>query len=72
MSSRFKRQDATGVIAEDGGPDKKLLVTGTAAPTASAAGFQKGCLYVNTAGSAGSLLYINTGSTTSATWLNIA
>ncbi len=72
MSSRFKRQDATGVIAENGGPDRRLIVTATTTPTASAAGFEKGCLYINTGGSAGSILYVNTGSITSATWLNIA
>ncbi len=72
MSSRFKRQDASGVIAENGAPDRKLIVTATATPTASAAGFEKGCLYINTSGSAGTILYVNTGTTSSATWLNIA
>ncbi len=71
ISSRFKRQDATGVVI-DNEPLGKLLVYGTVAPTASAAGFQTGCLYVNTSGTVGGLLYINTGSNTSATWLNIA
>jgi hypothetical protein len=71
VSSRFRRQDATGVVI-DNEPQGKDLVYGTTTPTASASGFEKGCLYVNTAGSLGSILYINTGSNTSATWTNIA
>lgn len=44
----------------------------TGVPTNGIAGFAKGALFHNFLGSAGSLLYINTGSNTSATWTNIA
>ena len=71
MSKRFHVQDNTGVLHEH---DTKghLFAWGTAAPTAAAAGYSPGCLYINTAGSAGSVLYVNTGTKASATWLNIA
>ncbi|MES2155739.1 MAG: hypothetical protein V4510_11445, partial [bacterium] len=42
-----------------------------AAPTASIAGYAKGCLFVNTAGSLGTLVYFNSGTTTSAIWTSI-
>lgn len=42
-----------------------------AAPTASAAGYQKGCIFINSAGSVGSLVYANTGTTSAAVWTNI-
>ncbi len=54
--------DATGL---------RVFAYGPAAPTASIGGSAKGCLYVNTAGSVGSLLYINSGTTTSSIWSNI-
>lgn len=44
----------------------------TGVPTNGIAGFAPGALFRNWKGSSGSLLYINTGSNTSATWLNIA
>lgn len=44
----------------------------TGVPTNGVAGFAKGALFHNFKGSVGSLLYINTGTVTSATWLNIA
>lgn len=44
----------------------------TGVPTAGITGFAKGALFQNFKGSAGSLLYINTGSNTSATWVAIA
>ncbi len=71
MSSRFKRQDATGVVI-DHEPGGKNLVYGTVAPTNSQAGFETGCIYVNTSGTAGAILYVNQGSNTSTTWLAIA
>lgn len=43
----------------------------TGVPTNGIAGFAKGALFHNFKGSAGSLLYVNTGSNTSATWTNI-
>lgn len=44
----------------------------TGVPTAGIAGFAPGALFRNWKGSVGSLLYINTGTATSATWTNIA
>lgn len=41
------------------------------APTASAAGYAPGCIFVNTAGSIGSFVYFNSGTLTAATWTNI-
>jgi len=43
----------------------------TGVPTASIAGFAPGALFLNFKGSAGSLLYVNSGSATSATWTNL-
>lgn len=43
----------------------------TGVPTNSVAGFAKGALFINFKGSVGTLLYVNTGSNTSTTWLNV-
>lgn len=43
----------------------------TGVPTAGIAGFAKGAMFHNFKGSLGSLLYVNTGTNTSATWTNI-
>lgn len=43
----------------------------TGVPTNGIAGFAKGALFINVKGSVGSLLYVNTGSSTSATWTNV-
>lgn len=43
----------------------------TGVPTAAIAGFAPGALFLNYKGSTGSLLYVNTGSNTSATWTNV-
>lgn len=43
----------------------------TGVPTNAIAGFAKGALFINYKGSVGSLLYVNTGSNTSATWTNV-
>lgn len=44
----------------------------TGVPTNGIAGYGPGALFQNYKGSAGSLLYVNQGSATSAMWLNIA
>jgi hypothetical protein len=44
---------------------------GTGVPKNGIGGFAPGCTYQNMIGSAGSTFYINTGTVTSATWLNI-
>ncbi len=69
MSSRHRKQDATGVMMHDG--LFPVWVTLPQAPTNGQPGFQVGCFWQNTAGSVGSLIYVNTGTTTSATWTNI-
>ncbi len=71
MSSRFKRQDATGVVVADSVGNKQYVIAATT-PTNSQSGFQVGCFWINTAGAAGTIFYVNTGSATSTTWLNIA
>lgn len=49
-----------------------LLAWDTTTPTNGLANFAPGCIFQNVAGSVGSLVYVNVGSKTSATWLNIA
>jgi hypothetical protein len=71
MSSRHKVQDATGVINHQT-PDGILQIVQRAAPSNGVAGYAPGCLWQNVAGTAGSVLYVNQGTYTSATWLNIA
>jgi hypothetical protein len=44
----------------------------TGVPTAGIHGFAPSALFFNFRGSAGSALYVNTGTFTSATWVNIA
>jgi hypothetical protein len=44
----------------------------TGVPTNGISGYAPGCLFINSIGSAGSLVYTNVGTSTSATWLNIA
>ena len=51
------------------GADGYLFGYGTGAPLAAAAGFAKGCIYIRTDGSAGTMTYVNEGSNTSATWV---
>lgn len=51
-------------------PGESSTVT-TGVPTDGIAGFAPGALFHNFKGSAGSLLYINNGSNTSATWVCI-
>ena len=44
----------------------------TGVPTNGIAGFATGCLFLNFKGGVGTSLYVNQGTQTSATWLNIA
>lgn len=72
---RQEVQDATGVITHMA-PFGTLHIVQTDTPTAKgfngAAGFAPGCLYQNVTGTVGSVLYVNTGTKTSATWTNVA
>ncbi len=73
MSEKFRQQfaDAKGILIE-GTSRTGLFAEGAGAPTNGQAGYSPGCLYINRSGTAGSVLYTNTGSSTSTTWLNIA
>ncbi len=67
MSKRVDHHHATGRLQVVPGYGV-LHAYGQGAPTASAAGFAKGCLYQDTTNGD---LYINTGSVTTATWAQI-
>ncbi len=71
MSSRHKVQDATGVVVSVPGVGIMHIILATA-PTDTDPGYGPGCIWQNTAGSAGTLLYTNIGTAASANWLNIA
>ncbi len=71
MSQRHKVQDATGVFCETDGLLQSFVFS-TTTPTASANGYQVGCFWVNKSGTPGTIFYVNIGTTTSATWQNIA
>lgn len=64
MARRQDLQSADGVVASRT-PEGKTIVTSRGAPTAGAAGFAPGCIYVNVANGS---VYLNTGTSTSATW----
>ncbi len=61
-----------GILIQTEITNKGIFACLGTTPTNGAAGYEKGCLFINTGGAAGTLVYVNTGSSTSATWLNIA
>ena len=65
MSGTHKLHDATGVVASADNGDS-LIVAGTTVPADGADGFATGCIFMKTDGGAGSALYVNEGSNTSA------
>lgn len=65
MSKRFESQDATQIVASAPGIGI-LFAYGAVAPSDGAAGYAPGCLFLNTAASAGSIFLCNEGSATSA------
>lgn len=69
MGHRINLQDGTGVIATSPGYGQTIVFSTTAAPAAGI-GYAEGCLYIYSAGS-GSFLYINTGTSASATWTKV-
>ncbi len=71
MSERHRIQDASGVVF-DKPPLGDGLTVLAVAPTNGQKGYITGALWVNTAGTAGAILYINQGSNTSTTWVAIA
>ncbi len=73
MSREFRRQFAEPlgrVVCDAKG--EGILAVGGAAPTNSIAGYQPGCLYVNTAGTIGTVLYVNVGTLALSSWMAIA
>jgi len=46
--------------------------TSTGVPTNGIPGYSKGALFINPLGSAGSLLYVNQGTSTSSSWASVA
>lgn len=54
-----------------GGVECYLQAFSTAAPTASAAGYAPGCLYTRVIAGGSSVVYQNTGTAASATWVQI-
>ncbi|MAH47361.1 hypothetical protein CMI37_16165 [Candidatus Pacearchaeota archaeon] len=65
MSGRHQLHDATGVVASLDNGDY-LIVAGDTVPSDGVTGYSVGCLFMQTDGSAGSALYVNEGSNTSA------
>jgi hypothetical protein len=73
MTGRHKLHDATGVIASLDNGDF-IIVAGTTVPTDGAAGYATGCLFMQTDGGAGTSLYVNEGTNSSANFdaVNVA
>lgn len=68
---RHTQQDPTGILWSKPGVGT-LIIAQAAAPTNSQTGFATGCLWINTSGTAGAILYLNQGTASSTTWLAIA
>ncbi len=68
---RHTLQDGTGILASKP-PVGTLIIYQTAAPTNGQTGFATGCIWINTSGTAGAILYLNQGTASSTTWLAIA
>lgn len=70
MSERHRVQDQTGVVVLSDGILISDIITNVA-PTNGQLGFQIGCTFTNKLGTVGGIYYVNVGTTTSATWVNI-
>ncbi len=71
MSDKFKAaqyKDPLNIMLEDF-TRNGIFAQGTAIPTAGAAGYSAGCIFINTSGAAGLQLYINEGTTTTASFV---
>ena len=65
MSARQKVQDATGVVLT-GENNLPLLAFGATVPTDATAGYEKGCLFIDSdATTINTMLYVNIGTTAS-------
>lgn len=72
MSAHNTSSELRATTITNSGTNGKIYDIGHAVPTGSTAGFAKGCLYINTAGTTtNDRIYINSGSNTSSTWTNI-
>lgn len=68
MSERFNLQDGTGVLLADEFNQPVVILRETA-PTNGQPGFSAGCLWLRRVGNgANTTLYVNEGTSTSATW----
>lgn len=65
MSHAINIHDASGIAITDGN-GKILFAFGLVAPADGVAGYSKGCIFVDTNGTAENILFVNAGSTTSA------
>ena len=70
MARRQTLQDGTGVMLSKPPVGISYTVLATT-PTNSIPGYHVGSIWINTAGTIGSIVYVNTGSATSTTWTNI-
>lgn len=71
MSQRQKLQDASGILEyTDGILTTKKIVS--SAPAGGEVNYQVGAMWINKGGSAGNIIFFNVGTTSSATWLNVA
>ena len=70
MSKPQNIHDASGVLVEIPGVGI-IQAWGTAAPTASAAGYAKGCMYQHIGGAADNQLFMNEGTILAATWVGV-
>lgn len=66
MGSHNLAEDIRG--ADAASSTDRLLVSGTGAPSNTDAGYAIGCLYIREDGGTNTTHYVNTGTTTSATW----
>ena len=63
-------QDGRGdLLANSAG--QSLFHYDSAAPSNGVSGYAVGCIWMNYSGTAGTIFYVNQGTTTSATWINL-
>ncbi len=70
MSERHMVQDATGVVISEGA-NVIMYILSTSAPSDSVAGYGIGCVWINKAGTAGGVMYVNIGTLALSNWINI-
>ena len=71
LTGAVERGSSISVLMRDAVGDI-LHATSTTAPTHAAVGYAKGCFYIDTNASAGSVLFVNQGTRSSASWLAMA